>query len=304
MNPIPGCRLSLALALCFSPILVPSSAIRWEAMGLGRRKIRVDDASAWIFNRIAHHYEARPAYPQALVDAVADLVSADGGLIGDLGAGIGHLALPLTARGLDVVAIEPAEVMLDRLRAAAHAGGLKLRTVHAAAEALPLETGCLDVVAVVDALHFLDRELAANEIARVLSPDGALALVTCALGDTPFMRGVVAAMEDAAPRRPRPVAASVAQLAAVVKVALGPERHFHDEVPVDGATLDRIVRSISFIGPAMNPERFAAFRQRIHALPYPPVWARTFTLRSGRRQLPSRVRRIQRSRRSEPAAPR
>ena len=32
--------------------------------------------------------------------------------------------------------------------------------------------------------------------------------------------------------------------------------------------------------------RFAAFRARIHALPDPPVWARTFVLRAGRRPVP------------------
>jgi hypothetical protein len=33
----------------------------------------------------------------------------------------------------------------------------------------------------------------------------------------------------------------------------------------------------------MNPTRFAAFRARVHALPDPPVWARTFVLRAGQR---------------------
>jgi hypothetical protein len=32
----------------------------------------------------------------------------------------------------------------------------------------------------------------------------------------------------------------------------------------------------------MNVARFAALRERVHALPEPPSWARTFVLRSGR----------------------
>jgi ubiquinone/menaquinone biosynthesis C-methylase UbiE len=252
-------------------------------MGLGRRKIRVEDASAWIFNRMADFYEARPAYPEGLIDAVAGLAVGRGARIGDLGAGIGHLALPLADRHFDVVAIEPAQAMLDRLRLGARERGLTLSTLHAAAEALPLPDASLDMVVIADALHFFDRELAAREIARVLAPGGALAIVTCEFADTPFMCAVKKAMEDAAPRRPRPAAPSILQLTAGAKVRLNGERRFDDRVTVDHATLDRILRSISFIGPAMNPTRYAAFQDRVHGLTDKPVWARTFTLRSGTR---------------------
>ena len=112
---------------------------------------------------------------------------------------------------------------------------------------------------------------------------GALALVTCAFAETPFMRGLVRLMEEAAPRRPRALTQSIVHLSALSGVPLADERRFHDETPIDHATLESILRSISFIGPAMHPARFAAFRRRVHALPDAPVWARTFVLRSGRR---------------------
>jgi SAM-dependent methyltransferase len=252
-------------------------------LSLGRRKVGIDDHAAWVFNRMADVYGARPPYPPALVDAIAGLAGQVGTRIGDLGAGIGHLALPLAERGFDVVAIEPAHAMLDRLRAAAMARGLTLRALHAAAEALPIESACLELVIVADALHFLDAQLSAGEIARVLAPRGTLALVTCEFGKTAFMRGVVRLMEDAAPRRPRDLAQSIVHVSALTDVAFTCERRFHDETPVDQVTLERILRSISFIGPAMNPARFAAFCQRVRSLPGPAVWARTFVLRSGRR---------------------
>jgi len=253
------------------------------AMSLGRRKVGIDDPSRWVFNRMAEFYAARPAYPVSLVDALADLAGPAGSRIGDIGAGIGHLALPLAARGFDVVAIEPARAMLDRLRSAAIDRGLALRALHAAGEGMPLEPACLELVVVADALHFLDAELVAGEIARVLTPGGALALVTCEFAQTPFMRGVVRLMEDAAPRRPRPLTQSIVHVSALTHVLLTSERRFHDETPIDHATLESILRSISFIGPAMNEARFAAFRERVRALPDAPVWARTFLLRSGRR---------------------
>ncbi len=230
---------------------------------------------------MADVYDARPAYPAALIDGLADL--ANGRRAGDLGAGIGHVALPLAKRGFDVVAIEPAQAMLDQLRAEACKRRLSVRAIHATAEALPLEDASLDLVVVADALHFLDAELIAHEIARVLAPKGALAIVTCELGKTPFMQSLLEIIEEAVPRRPRNLDRNIIQIWGITRVRFTRIRQFQDETPVDGHTLERILRSISFIGPAMNPARFAAFRARVRALPYRSAWARTFTLRAGRR---------------------
>jgi ubiquinone/menaquinone biosynthesis C-methylase UbiE len=254
-------------------------------VSLGRRKVGLDDPTRWVFNRMADVYDARPAYPNTLIEALAEL--APGRRVGDLGAGIGHVALPLAKQGFDVVAVEPAQAMLNRLRAEARKRGLKVRAVHAAAEAMPLDEASLDLAVVADALHFLDAELVAKEVARVLSPEGALAIVTCELGRTPFMRSLVAIIEAAVPRRPRKLDQNLVQVAAMTGVRFAHARQFHDETPVDDDTLERILRSISFIGPAMNPARFAAFRARVRALPGRPTWARTFTLRAGRRHRPS-----------------
>lgn len=252
-------------------------------MSLGRRNIGIHETSRWVFNRMADVYPARPPYPAALIEALAQLAGPAGSRIGDLGAGIGHLALPLAERGFHVVAVEPAQAMLDQLRAAAVDRGLPLRAVHAAAEVLPLDDASLDLVVVADALHFLDAELTAREIARVLAPGGALGLVVCQLAETPFMRALGRLIDQAVPRRPRDLTQSIVHVSALTGVAFTDERRFHDETPVDHATLERILRSISFIGPAMHAARFAAFRQRVQALTEPPVWARTFILRSGRR---------------------
>jgi ubiquinone/menaquinone biosynthesis C-methylase UbiE len=256
-------------------------------VGLGRRKVRLEDQASWVFNRMAAVYDARPAYPPALVDDVAAL--APGPRVADLGAGVGHLALPLARRGFDLIAVEPALAMLERLRAQAEAEALPVRAVHAAAEALPLETASVDLVVIADALHFFDPVLSSGEIARVLSPRGAVALVTSDPGQTPFMRAVVAIMEAAAPRRPRDISHSIVQLFATCGVPVTCDRQLHDATPVDAETLERILRSISFIGPAMNPARFEAFRRQIEAVAAPAIWARTFHLRAGRRGAPHRV---------------
>lgn len=253
-------------------------------MGLGRRGTPIADDTAWVFNRMADVYDARPAYPLALIDALAALAP-KGAWVGDLGAGIGHVAVPLAERGFDVTAVDPARAMLMQLQARARSHGVVVETLHAAAEAVPVEAESFDMVVIADALHFLDCELAGIEVARVLEPGGVLAVVTSDLGDTPFMRSLIALMEEAAPRRPRATDQALSQLVALADVTLTDEQRFTDETPVDQDRLERILRSISFIGPAMNADRFAAFRSRVHALSetMEASWARTFTLRSGLR---------------------
>jgi ubiquinone/menaquinone biosynthesis C-methylase UbiE len=242
-----------------------------------------------VFNRMADVYDARPAYPAALIDVLVGrtgerVAHAGPPRVGDIGAGIGHLALPLAARGLEVVAVEPAEAMLARLVARADAQGLSVRALHGAAEALPIADQRLDLAVVADALHFLDAGQAGAELGRVLAPRGTLALITVELAPTPFMTALVRLMEEAAPRRPRDVRQNTAELLARANVTLAEDCSFDDRVAVDHATLARIVRSISFIGPAMNEARFAAFWAAVRALPEAPHWARRVRLRVGRRR--------------------
>ncbi|HZN92833.1 MAG TPA: class I SAM-dependent methyltransferase, partial [Myxococcales bacterium] len=186
----------------------------------GRRDARVEDAERWVFNRLAAAYQSRPGYPAALVDRLAELAG-PGRRVVDLGAGTGDLAIPLAARGLSVAAVEPARRMLDvlarraadegiavraspaaeesasrattiappdegALRAAAHGHGGALLTIHAAAEATGLGAASFGLAIVADALHWLDPELAGAEIARLLAPGGALAIVEVELLPSPF----------------------------------------------------------------------------------------------------------------------
>jgi SAM-dependent methyltransferase len=253
-------------------------------MSVGRRKVRLEESSGWIFNRMSDAYKARPAYPATLVAKVADLARSAGGRIADVGAGIGHFALPLAELGLDVLAIDPARAMLEELERSADERALTLRTLHAAAENLPVESASVSLALIADALHFMDKELVADELRRVLRPRAGLAIVTSEFAPTPFMRAVTSVMEEAAPRRPRAVGDSIVQLGKLLDLCLEPPLVFRDETPVSPETLEAILRSISFIGPAMNPERFAAFRARVHALSDAPIWARSFTLHAGFRR--------------------
>jgi SAM-dependent methyltransferase len=247
----------------------------------GRRSVSIHDVGSWVFNRMAGVYPRRPAYPAALLDAIAALPH-PGARIVDLGAGVGHLAAPLAARGFDVTAVEPATHMLAEL--SRFAGAAPVRPLHAAAESIPAPDGAFDWALIADALHFIDADLVAAELRRVLTDDGGLAVVLCAYADTPFMRGVVECMETAAPRRPRDMRQAAVQVFTTAGLRLDGDRTFSDEHALGADQLEAVLRSISYIGPAMNPERFAAFKARIAALPGPPLWARTFRLLSGKRR--------------------
>jgi len=255
-------------------------------MGLGRRKVDIGDESAWVFNRMADVYDARPPYPSSLIDAIGACMPRNGARVVDLGAGIGHVAVPLATRGYDVVAVEPAIAMLARLRERAEAAGTRIEALHAKAEAVPLADESADLVIIADALHFVDAELTGLEVRRLLKPDGALVVLQCAFADTPFMNALTREMEEAAPRRPRDTRGSLAQLGGLAGVTFEAPQAFVDANELDAAQLERIVQTISFIGPAMNEARFSRFVARIRALPE-PIWGRAFTMSCGRRSAPA-----------------
>jgi len=255
-----------------------------SVMGRSRRNIQVEDDAAWIFNRMASAYDARPPYPTALVDSVVQVASRTGSRLLDIGAGLGHLALPLAERGLEVTAVEPARQMLDRLRLEASRRNVNVRCFHAAAEALPFEEAAFDGALIADALHFLDAELVAKQLRRVLVPRGALVIVTCGLTPTPFIREVQKCVDGITDRRRRDTSQAIRHLASLTGVRLIEDRMLQDETPVDGPSLERILQSVSFIGPAMNGPRFETLRERIATIPYPAVWARTFNVRYGFRK--------------------
>jgi SAM-dependent methyltransferase len=96
-----------------------------------------------------------------------------GRVVVDLAAGTGKLTRRLVPTGARVVAVEPLAEMREQLaRVMSDA-----EVLDGTAEALPLEPASADAVTVGQAFHWFDPERAASEIARVLRPGGALALV-------------------------------------------------------------------------------------------------------------------------------
>jgi len=130
-------------------------------------------SDALSFGQAVGDYElGRPGYPAEAVDwalsragAVADVV--------DVGAGTGKFTASLAGRGVQVTAVEPDPEMRSRLAANLPS----VRSLAGTAEALPLADASADLITFAQSWHWVDVPAASAEVARVLRPGGALALI-------------------------------------------------------------------------------------------------------------------------------
>ncbi|HSN92792.1 MAG TPA: class I SAM-dependent methyltransferase [Anaeromyxobacteraceae bacterium] len=227
-----------------------------------RRDASPSDPGAWVFNRLAADYGERPGYPAALAARLLALAGGARAQVADLGAGTGALSVPLARLGARVHAVEPARAMLDALAAAAPPGVV---AVHAAAEETGLPGGSFDLVLLADALQWVDPDRAGREAARLLAPGGALAVVEPRLAPTPFLSALAERIARANPKaRPSPPPVDL-----LFSLALGRPpavEIFEDEVLLGEERLRAVLRSLSYVGPALGPAALAALLDDAAAL--------------------------------------
>jgi SAM-dependent methyltransferase len=132
-------------------------------------KLSFDDAAP-------QYEEGRPTYP---LDAARWLLTGSDAEpdpevdVLDLGAGTGALTRQLADLVRSPFAVEPSHQMLLALVRSSSVS----RCAQAFGEQLPFRSRAFDVVTIAQAFHWLDHETALPEIARVLRPSGALAVV-------------------------------------------------------------------------------------------------------------------------------
>jgi SAM-dependent methyltransferase len=131
------------------------------------------DPVALHYNQVAAAYEAgRPGYRDDIVDAVAELLEAEGpGPVLDLAAGTGKFTRRLRGAG-PILAAEPVRAMAHQLRTVLP----DVPCVRAYAGRLPLAEASLAGITVAQAFQWFDQS-DMPELARVLRPRGLLALV-------------------------------------------------------------------------------------------------------------------------------
>jgi SAM-dependent methyltransferase len=154
------------------------------------------------FDRVAATYEqARPGYPEALYDQLRSLgVTRPGATVLEVGAGTGQATRRLVDAGCDVVALEPAPQLADRLRVRVPAAAV----VRSSLEQAELMPGTFDAAVAATALHWVDLARGLAVVHEALKGEGLLAVWRTVFGDprihTPFRERVA----EIAARRPGP----------------------------------------------------------------------------------------------------
>ena len=123
------------------------------------------------FEHTAEDYErGRPGYAEAALDA---LQLPSDAVVLDLAAGTGKLTRQLVPRFARVIAVEP----LDGMRAVLERVVPEAEALSGSADAIPLPDDSVDAVFVGEAFHWFGNAEVLQEIARVLRPQGTLAIL-------------------------------------------------------------------------------------------------------------------------------
>lgn len=126
--------------------------------------------------RVGDYTKYRPSYPDVAVEWVlreAHIQPQDA--IADVGAGTGIMSGLLLRHGAHVYAVEPDPVMRAAAEAA-HGGFKNYHSVDGTAESTKLADESVKLVTVAQAFHWFDFVAAKHEFARILKPDGRVAL--------------------------------------------------------------------------------------------------------------------------------
>lgn len=130
-----------------------------------------------LFRSAADYYATyRPWYPEELIALLAAAAGLEGGSrVLDLGAGPGHVAVPLVAHVGEVVAVDVEPAMLAQIHSP------NVRTVEAPAESVDESWGRFDLATAGRSFHWFDRDVMFERLPRVTSQ---LALLGDSIGQS------------------------------------------------------------------------------------------------------------------------
>lgn len=137
----------------------------------------ITDPTERFTDRAAHYVKSRPGYPTGVLDILQDVCGlTPEWVVADVGSGTGLLTVLFLEYGCQVFGVEPNAAMRaageDFLRP--YVG---FTSVAGRSEATNLPAASVDLVTVAQALHWFEPEGASREFARILRPDGWLAVI-------------------------------------------------------------------------------------------------------------------------------
>lgn len=197
----------------------------------------------------ARYDAVRPGYPAEAVSWLLGEPTKPLRVL-DLGAGTGKLTRTLVEISHEVIAVDPAETMLQTLSASLPGVDTRVGT----AEAIPLPDSDVDAVTVGQAWQWMDPQAAGVEILRVLRPAGRVGLVWNIL-DTSHawvadLDRLTSDQEEAARASP-----ATGEVTPEVPASFGTaqDRSFDNPHPLSRADLVSLVATSSWV--ATHPER-------------------------------------------------
>jgi len=148
------------------------------------------DSISRFTTRVENYAKFRPTYPPIIIDLLkANCGLTEASLVADVGSGTGILSEMFLRNGNTVFGVEPNAQM----RSSAEnllSNYLQFKSIDGAAEATTLDSHSIDVVTAAQAFHWFDETRARVEFARILKPQGWVALIwnERRLDSTPFLR--------------------------------------------------------------------------------------------------------------------
>lgn len=140
-------------------------------------------------SRVDNYTKYRPSYPHQILDLLRTECSlAHDATIADIGSGTGILTQLLLDKGYLVYAVEPNKEMREEAERLL-SDNPNFHSVLATAESTTLPGHSIDLVTAGQAFHWFDPEGSKAEFARILKPNGTVALIWNHRKDdaTPFL---------------------------------------------------------------------------------------------------------------------
>jgi SAM-dependent methyltransferase len=158
----------------------------------------MSDSTQRFSDRVADYVKYRPSYPQDVVTFLHETCGvAPGAQVADVGAGTGISARLFLEAGHPVVAVEPNQAMREAANEWLASYDI-FRSVAGTAEATTLDDASVDLVIAAQAFHWFDPLTTRREFARILKPQGQVALFwnSRLLDGSPFLVGYEALLRQ------------------------------------------------------------------------------------------------------------